>query len=325
MLHGTQSRVREFALLVGERDLQRYWVFCGLIATTLAAGIATVGQAWAQSDINGSADPLNIARFPHAWIVEYESDDEFLTREFAYGRVDKTRRDIRIEKDVRAPATIERATYQIPNGTPVSDVVDHYVKILGAGKLFSCSGRDCGRSNDWANYIFKKAILYGPDSNQFYLAAEYEDHLIALYVIERGNKRIYAHLEALKLETDVAVASNLILVEHLAGDGFSVIDGLSPQEDGNLPESARATLREVAEKLNIFSGQTVYVVCHLYSSAKTSAVIEAAQRCSEQAAAELTSDGGPKLVPFAAGPLLPRASGARSRIELVLPHRLDHD
>jgi hypothetical protein len=318
-------RDREFALLTGERHLRRYWVFGGLFATALAAGITSVGQAWAQSDINGSTDPLNIARFPHAWIVEYESDDEFLTREFAYGRVDKTRRDIRIEKDVRAPATIERATYQIPNGARVGDVVNHYVKLLGAGELFSCAGRDCGRSNDWANYIFKKAILYGPDKKQFYLAAEYEDHLIALYVIERGNKRIYAHLEALKLETNVAVASNLILVEHLAGDGFSVIDGLSPLGNGNLPESARATLRELAEELIIFSGQTVYVVCHLYSSAKTSAIIEAAQRCSEQAVAELTSDGGPKLVPFAAGPLLPRASGTRSRIELVLPHLLDHD
>jgi hypothetical protein len=305
--------------------MRRRLLLHGLIVAALAAGVVTAGQAWAQSDISGSTDPLNIARFPHAWIVEYEADDEYLTREFAYGRVDKTRRDIRIEKDVRTSATIERATYQIPSGTPVSDVVEHYAKLLGAGELFSCSGRDCGRSNDWANHIFKKAILYGPDGKQFYLAAEYAGHLVALYVIERGNKRVYAHLEALNPETNVAVVSNRVLVEHLAGDGFSVIDGLKPAGDGNLPEPSRATLRELAEELNIFSGQTVYVVCHLYSSAKTHAVIEAAQRCSEQAVAALTLDGGPTFVPFAAGPLLPRASGARSRIELVLPHRLDHD
>ncbi len=305
--------------------MQRDRIINGLIATVLTAGVATAGQAWPQSDITGSTDPLNIARFPHAWIVEYDSDDEYLTREFAYGRVDKTRRDIRIEKDVRASATIERATYRIPSGTPVAEVVDHYLKLLGAGELFSCSGRDCGRSNDWANHIFKKAILYGPDGNQFYLAAEYEEHLVALYVIERGNKRVYAHLEALDLETNVAVASNSVLIEDLAGDGFSVIGGLDPLGDGNLPETSRATLRGLAEELNIFSGQTVYVVCHLYSSAETSAVIEASRRCSEQAVAALTLDGGPLFVPFAAGPLLPRATGARSRIELVLPHRLDHD
>jgi len=304
--------------------LQRYKVCSGLIVAVLAAGVAMAGQARAQSDINGSSDPLNIKRFPYAWIVEYESDDEYLTREFAYGRVDKTRRDIRIEKEIRAPATIERATYQIPTGTPVSEVVEHYLKLLGAGELFSCGGRDCGRSNDWANHIFKKAILYGPDSNQFYLAAKYEDHLIALYVIERGNKRIYAHLEVLRLETDVAVAANRVLVEHLAGDGYSVIDGLNPLGDGNLPDASRAILRELAEELNIFSGQILYVVCHLYSSASTRDVIEASRRCSEQAVAELTVDGGPTFVPFAAGPLMPRATGARSRIELVLPRRLNH-
>ncbi len=48
----------------------------GMIVAVLAASVVTAEQAWAQSDISGSTDPLNIARFPHAWIVEYEADDE---------------------------------------------------------------------------------------------------------------------------------------------------------------------------------------------------------------------------------------------------------
>jgi hypothetical protein len=301
--------------------LQRHWLLLVVFCTWLAPA----SQGWAQADIAGSSDPLGVPRYLHSWIVDYDYDDELLVREFAIGRVDKTRRDIRIEKEIRVPATIERATYQMPAGTPLAELITHYVAFFKAGELFSCAGRDCGRSNDWANHIFKKAILYGPDKNQFYFAGTYGDHLISFYVIERGNKRVYAHLEVLKPETRVAIDSNRVLLEHLAGDGYSVIDGLVPAADGSLPESAQDILAALAQKLSIFSGQTIYVICHLYSSASTSRLLDSAQHCSEQAVTALTGVDGPTLVPFAAGPLLPRATGAKSRIELVLPHRLDHD
>lgn len=297
----------------------------GLFPVIFFTCLLPVGSSWAQADISGSSDPLQLPRYPHAWIVDYDKDDEYLVREFVLGRVDKTRREIRVEKEVRAPATIERATYEMPSGTPLTEVIEHYVTLLKAGEIFSCAGRDCGRSNDWANHIFKKAILYGPDLNQFYFAGTHGDHLIALYVIKRGNKRVYAHLEVLKPETRVAIDSNRILVEHLSGDGYSAIDGLVPAANGTLPESAGAILEALARELSIFTGQTIYVICHLYSSASTTRLLDAAQRCSERAITVLTSDNGPTLVPFAAGPLLPRATGAKSRIELVLPHRLNRD
>jgi hypothetical protein len=291
----------------------------------LALGIFSQFAAAVDVDVGGSSDPLGIKRYPHSWIVGYENDTRLLPREYALSRVDKTRRHVRVEHEVRASATRQWAIYEMPAGTQADDVIEHYLKILGGDALFSCRGRDCGRSNHWANYIFKQAILFGPDGNQYYLAAEHGDHLMALYIIERGNKRVYAHLEALRPESKVALTANQTLIENLAGDGLGVIDGLTPGRNGSLDAADLALLAELGQELMIFDDQKIYVVCHLYGSEDPQILIERSQRCAEAAVKGLAQDSGvPLLAPFAAGPLLPRTGGRASRLELVLPHRLSH-
>ena len=85
-----------------------------LLAVFLVPWFAS--SAWS-SDVAGSADPLGLARVPDSWIVGYERDDQLKRREYALGRVDKTRRDVRIEHEVRAAAAREWATYEMPTGT----------------------------------------------------------------------------------------------------------------------------------------------------------------------------------------------------------------
>jgi len=66
--------------------------------------------------------------------------------------------------------------------------------------LFWCEGRECGSSSLWANAIFDKSMLYGPEAQQAYLLARMpggEGELIALYGITRGNGRPYLHVEQL--------------------------------------------------------------------------------------------------------------------------------
>lgn len=279
--------------------------------------------AMGAEDIGGARDPLDIERYPHSFIVAYEADDEYLPREYALGRVDKTRRDVRVEHEVRTAATREWATYEMPSGVQTGDVIEHYLAVIGGEPLFTCSGLDCGRSNLWANEIFNRAMLYGPDRNQFYYAGRYHDHLIALYVIERGSKRVYAHLEVLKPETRVAVRPNEQLAERLAGEGSAVIDGVVPPVTGTLSDADGELLASLAGGLDVFRGQIIYVVCHLYGSLSGAELIDRSSRCAGQAVDLLGRAEGPELVPFGAGPLLPRV-GSGSRIELVLPHRLAH-
>lgn len=76
--------------------------------------------------------------------------------------------------------------------------------------LFRCSGRDCGRSNVWANEIFDEATLYGRDVNQDYLAAAYRDtegvvHLVLVYTVTRGNQREYVWVEHLDMGQEAVV------------------------------------------------------------------------------------------------------------------------
>ena len=289
-----------------------------LLLLFIGMPLATTG--WA-ADVSGSRDPLGLARVPHSWIVAYENDESLLPREYALGRVDKSRRKVRVEHEVRAAATREWATYEMPSGTQPDRVIEHYLSVLDTKPLFTCRGRDCGRSNLWANEIFKRASLYGPDANQFYFAGEKDGALVALYVIQRGNRRVYAHLEVLRPEQQVAVEPNEQALERLAGDGRALVEGVTPDRLGQLDDEEIALLDSLAEGMVIFAGQTIYVVCHLYGPESGASLIERSQGCAETAADILRGSGEQDLVPFGAGPLLPRV-GLGARIELILPHRL---
>ncbi len=285
--------------------------------------------AAAASDVPGSADPPGVDRFPRSWIIAYERQDDFAPREFIVSAVEKIRRELRIEQKLRLDATAVRIIYQFPAGVPLSEVIDHYEKALGSEALFSCRGRDCGRSNGWANQVFGQAILYGPEANQFYIAADMGGQLMSAYVIERGNRRIYAHVEALQPREAIEVVTNAELTEELAGNGFATVAGVRPRRDGSIPDAGLRTLRGIAPRLRIFERLTVHVVCHLYGPEATALMLERSTECAEAARDALgegiDADAAPNLVPFGAGPLLPRVGGAVPRIELVLPHRQQRD
>lgn len=302
--------------------LYRKPLLIGLLLFTWLMAAMPVSAA---TDVADAADPADLTRMPHSWIVRYERDEDLLNREFVVSRVDKTRRDVRVEREVRTLAAIETATYEMPSGTRSSEVIDHYLKQIGKGEIFACAGRACGRSNHWANHIFKQAILYGPDNNQYYFAGEYGGKLLALYVIERGNKRVYAHIRVLSPAQPVAVAYNQEMIDQLNGTGFVVLEGIFPEADGSFGEEATKRLNELADELAVGSDQEVFVVCHLYGSISTAQLLEHSADCSETAVELLTSADGPKLIPFAAGPLLPRRTGNTARVELILPHRLAHN
>ena len=280
-------------------------------------------------DLPGARDPDGIPRFPRSWVVFFEEEDGLVPREFIVSAVEKIRRELRVDEKLRVDATALRVTYQVPAGTPREEVTGHYRRALGGEELFSCEGFDCGRSNAWASQVYGQALLYGPDRNQFYMAADRDGQLVSAYVIERGNRRIYAHIEVLQPDVAVSAKLNAKLTERLAGDGFSVIGGVHPRRDGSIPADGVRVLEDIAGSLRIFERQSLYLVCHLYGPEPGEALLERAGACARAAVAELQRglppDGGPELIPFGAGPLMPRQGGTASRIELVLPHRQQRD
>ena len=285
--------------------------------------IALSGNGW--SDVAGSRDPIDFPRYPRAEIISFSSDAEPREHEFIVSHVEKIRRDLKVADEVRVNARETVAIYQIPAETPLETVIAHYRKVVAVNDVrFSCRGRDCGRSAQWANQVFGQAILYGPDADQFYLAGQRAEGLVSLYVIERGNRRVLVMIRLLATGDSVAASSGLRMVQTLGSQGHVVVKGATPAVSGTLPAKTVEVLQDIGRHLGTLRKETIYVVCHLYAPGPAEATIKRSSACAEAATLALKGEGetagGPTLVPFGAGPLLPREERL-GRIELVLPHR----
>ena len=299
------------------------------LAYTLGCAVAlgSVGTLAATVDLPGSADPDGFERFPRSWIVNYVARPEPLPYDFVITAVGKSRRDVRIDNVIRVVGPLTRVTYQSPPGTRLEEVTSHYrsiISAIGARTAFTCTGADCGRSSVWAHDIFGVAVLAAPNRSQFYLAApitvDDRDLLAAIYVVQRGNQRVYAHIDIVEPAEPVQFARNQSVAQTLAREGIAIIEQVRPDGRGVIDAAGLATLAAVAQQLSQFRGQTVYVVCHLYGSSAADDLIEWSNQCAATAATTIREVSEVEMVPFGAGPLLPR--GSSPRIELIIPHRL---
>ena len=278
------SRLSELRCALSRRLSGRSPLWFCLLSCLLLHLALLAEPVRAQSDLPGARDPDGIPRYPRSWVLLFEEENNLAPREFIVSAVEKIRRELSIDQKLRVAATALRVTYRIPPGSPRAEVIDHYRRVLGAHALFVCEGRDCGRSNAWASQVYGQSVLYGPDGNQFYLAADVGGRLVSAYVIERGNRRVYAHLEVLQPEGAVSAAVNAQLTEKLAGDGFFVIGGVRPRRDGTIPEAGMLELGSIAPQLRIFERQKLYVVCHLYGPEAGDVLLQSAEECATTAA-----------------------------------------
>ena len=286
-------------------------------------------SVWANEDIPGSFDISGFDRFPRSWIVEFQSMNESQPHEFVVGPVDKMGQEVRFENSIRTEGEKVRITYQIPSGYKLYEVLEHYEKQVSqiADKLlFQCRGPACGRASIWANDIFGIRLLAAPNRNQHYLAASFtvgeKQSLVAVYVVERGNKRIYVHVEQVVTATPVEFDGNRDFAEQLTKRGFIEIDGIVPSARGVLDKGQLEQLGLLAESLTSFVGQQIYVVCHVYGSLGVDVLLERSKVCAELAAERIAEASGVTTVPFGVGPMVPTRQATQSRIELVVPSRL---
>lgn len=68
--------------------------------------------------------------------------------------------------------------------------------------MYQCHGRTCGSSNQWANKVFGESRLYGLNAQQSYAALKKDAldgvYYYALYSTQRGNKKVYLHLDVIQ-------------------------------------------------------------------------------------------------------------------------------
>ncbi len=298
------------------------------LAVIFALGAAlALAPARAATDVPGSRDPEGLERFPDSQIVAYTPSAETRNYEFITGRVDRISRAVRVDDSVRVAAQLTRVSYRAPDRARLADVVDHYQRLIRARKArvaFTCHGRDCGRSTIWANDVFGVKELVAPDSAQFYLAAAMgadanpeQSVLTSIYVVQRGNRRIYAHVDVARTRAPTAVEPNRGITAELLRRGFAVLTDAAPDASGAVDGAGLAALDGVARELTALAGRAVYVVCHLGGFDNPENSMTRSQTCAETAATRLRA-GGVNATGFGAGVLMPREGAPAERLELVI-------
>ena len=157
------------------------------------------------SDDIAEADALVITPYSHSSLSSSAqfSNDDYLVLLSVPKRVNN---QLRVDKELRASVSGLKETYRINDGHTTEQAFKHYLselQQLDAELIYQCASRDCGRSGSWSDSVYRNSKLYGKDATQFYLASALERNgekwLVTVYLVERGNLRVYAHVETLKL------------------------------------------------------------------------------------------------------------------------------
>lgn len=94
----------------------------------------------------------------------------------------------------------------------VRDAIAQYAKHKKWSLVYDCQGLDCGRSHAWANEIFKRRRLTGIDATQSYSVwrstpSAGDWHIV--YLIERGDRRIYLYSQTLLTSSERETSSSI--------------------------------------------------------------------------------------------------------------------
>jgi len=168
----------------------------GFVLFAVSAGAA---------DVPGSRDPQMLTRYPQAQIISFREQDG-VERIYPMDGLRRISGRLRMSDQVSADGALTAITYQLPASHGGLEALERSRGELiakGGDLLFWCEGRECGSSSLWANEIFQRSMLYGPEAQQGYVLARLQgetDQLVALYGITRGNGRAYLHVELFEPE-----------------------------------------------------------------------------------------------------------------------------
>jgi len=162
------------------------------------------------ADLPGSADLDELIRFPQAQIVGFKQENE-VERIYPLDSIRRISGKLRMSHQINASGDLLAITYQLPDhhtGIEAFSQAREQLIEQDAQLLYWCEGRACGSSSLWANEIFHRSMLYGPEAQQAFLLARMPgqtESLIALYGITRGNGRPYLQVERLQSSTPLGL------------------------------------------------------------------------------------------------------------------------
>ena len=278
---------------------------------------------------NYNDHPL-LDRFPDSEIASVEFNEDANYRLVLSG-LQRTRGVVTPETSERLRGDVTKIVYEVFQEFTGEDVFRFFqeqLKERGYSDLFTCNGRSCGSSNYWANDIFRNRILYGPERNQYYLAARVDTEsemsaYVALYIITRGNRQIYAYVEIIEPGGTKARIDSIEeneLLETLLEDGSVVASTLSFITDSRL--STQSNLAPIINMLRTDMSLNVYLVVHLGGSGSLESLMSRSLTRAELLKQQIQDLGinGDRITAQGVGPLAPicAVGNCQDRVEVVL-------
>ena len=278
------------------------------------------------------AAELPVQNYHNARVIFQSSAD---TDEYvlALGSYKKIAGNWRVDRQQRLSGNLARYTLELPEGHSANNGFDFYLDQLQGfnfRELYHCKGRDCGTSNSWANNHFKIQLLYGLDQFQQYGAyevttADEKPFYVALYAVQRGNKRVYLQLDVLHIDkvVELGIASSPeSIIKSLTISGYYVFpDLVADDAKGNINIQIKAAhLQALIDVLAQQENWTVALVGHDYAPVSLAQQQKDSLRYAEQLKNALQEKGiaSARMVTYGIGSLAPAGRGDRSaRVEVV--------
>ena len=271
--------------------------------TNLASIILLVTTGWS---VGVSAE------LPRSTLVDSaQSSDDGLIR-VVLGGIENVPRGIVAENEILLEGRQSVSVFEAPPSMSHETVRDALVanRADRLQQQFSCDGRACGSSGDWANGILGYRILYGPEQYQHYWVGRDAsgERWESVYVGRRGNGKVYY------LVASTTVSNDRIEMESLEGRTVWRVS-LTRFDDrfSALVADLRSALAAAPSPLLI-----VAVTSESASTAEAMRVLRAASQAKAAAiASRLTSALGDRVQ------VVPQGLGAASPLDHWLEPRVD--
>ncbi|HIG40519.1 MAG: DUF4892 domain-containing protein [bacterium] len=258
-----------------------------------------------------------ISMFPGSRTVSEGGDDEIRTYQIITGSIARVNTQMVPKSSEHVQGRKRITTLETPNAQRTEDVAAFYREQLqNKGQIvFECQGRTCGSSNYWANTVFRKSILYGPEQYQHSMLGRISTdgtRFVIVYVAQRGTGKLYTHIEIITVE-DSALATDSKVV----GSALQLLGKYSFRVD-----ASEEMLTAIIDTINANAYRRLALVAHdnLQSGESVDAGIERTKQVAETLKSRLIEMGmaDVDLSAYGAGPIAPIDLTRTSRIELVV-------
>ena len=304
------------------------WVSgAGLVLPFLLAVSPMLSASEATSDVPGSADYDLLERFPRSHIMQYEQESAASPYRLILGSLKKINNVLAPKRSKQIDGRLTRLTYRIPDGNRSDEVSDHFIREVEENDgqvIFHCRGRECGSSNYWANTIFERSVLYGPEQFQNFFVARFIDAdastFVSVYTAQRGNRRLYAHLDVVEANQTEVGADPRSLLDHLRDRVSYLLSGVNFDSTHHLTMDSERSIAVAAAAIKLDESVKIYVVGHLQGAGSLESLVDTSRQRAEQVVTKLIEHGVDpvSISAHGVGPLSPLDNSTAARIELIL-------